>query len=727
MCLSAVMLLVGTTAWALDKVNGVYQIGSADDLKAFTEIVNGGDNDVNAVLTADIDYGITSTQIGVADTDAGAYTGCFDGQGHSITINMFATAAYQSLFKYIGHKGRVRNLVVKGSITTDFKFAAAIAGDCHGTIENCVVDITINSGISGDATHGALVARAMHGSAYYNCLAKVKLVSATSTNCGGIIGWMSGKMSIENCLNIDDFQLETLGSDGGNSATVGRNFNAKLGRAYNVFYLQATGDTDGGIQITEDDLKSGKVCYMLNHDQSDIQWTQNIGEDDYPVPFKTRKQVYCSAATKCDGTTDDANATYSNDASKSGVVTKHELHAGFCGVCEGMNKNVDGITTSNSSCVNSEYKGYWDPHFVERDDQGWYLVRTAEDMLWLAYTEPMFNELPCIKIMNDIDYSEHGFWFNASNWFAGVVDGQNHKITVNIVGEGNLTGLFPQLAGDVRNLWIDGEMSTSRTFGGSIFGETQDDATRGNGHATMNNILSTVTITNTMAGDGTTGGLGGRATKRCYMYNCIFAGKFIADQAHSNGGLVGWSSTATHMANCVQIGEYTCLESSCNTFSRNPGYLTIEGPIYYLNALGDTPADAIQLTDDEVKSGKLAFMLNSGQEGLMWTQQLGIDDFPFPFPTHGQVYAIPSEGFRCDGTPMGNTTYSNDGNAVNIPPHKFNKGFCDVCDVYDPDYLQPNGDGFYELATGRDVAWFAHKVVDGGNTRINGLLTADVD
>ena len=48
-CLSTI------SAYALEPVNGVYQIGSADNLLEFAQIVNAGESDAKAVLTADID------------------------------------------------------------------------------------------------------------------------------------------------------------------------------------------------------------------------------------------------------------------------------------------------------------------------------------------------------------------------------------------------------------------------------------------------------------------------------------------------------------------------------------------------------------------------------------------------------------------------------------------------------------------------------------------------
>ena len=50
MCLMAMMMVVSMSAYALEKVNGVYQIGTADDLEEFATLVNGGEVFANAVL-----------------------------------------------------------------------------------------------------------------------------------------------------------------------------------------------------------------------------------------------------------------------------------------------------------------------------------------------------------------------------------------------------------------------------------------------------------------------------------------------------------------------------------------------------------------------------------------------------------------------------------------------------------------------------------------------------
>ncbi|MCR4592621.1 MAG: hypothetical protein K5672_05640, partial [Bacteroidaceae bacterium] len=80
----AILMAMGMSAYALEKVNGVYQIGTAEDFSAFAELVNGGQRNANAVLTADIDLGATTVQIAIG----GDYAGVFNGAGHTITVNL---------------------------------------------------------------------------------------------------------------------------------------------------------------------------------------------------------------------------------------------------------------------------------------------------------------------------------------------------------------------------------------------------------------------------------------------------------------------------------------------------------------------------------------------------------------------------------------------------------------------------------------------------------------
>jgi hypothetical protein len=88
MCMMAIMMVFSMSAYALDQKDGVYQIGTADDLIAFAELVNGENPYACAVLTADIEKPVDDkSMIGRSGQD---FQGTFDGKGHTIKINLFS-------------------------------------------------------------------------------------------------------------------------------------------------------------------------------------------------------------------------------------------------------------------------------------------------------------------------------------------------------------------------------------------------------------------------------------------------------------------------------------------------------------------------------------------------------------------------------------------------------------------------------------------------------------
>ena len=94
--LAGLFLMTAANAWALDEVDGCYQIGTAQDLVDFATLVNEGKDAANAVLTADIDM------TGVEWTNISVYRGVFDGQGHSITNFNYTTTGDNQGFFAIG-------------------------------------------------------------------------------------------------------------------------------------------------------------------------------------------------------------------------------------------------------------------------------------------------------------------------------------------------------------------------------------------------------------------------------------------------------------------------------------------------------------------------------------------------------------------------------------------------------------------------------------------------
>ena len=432
--LTAIMMVVSMSAYALNKVGEVYQIGTAADLEEFAVLVNDGEVFANAVLTADIDRGIDGTMIG---TETNKYQGTFDGKGHSIKVDMYPDEANAALFQYTGFGAVIQNLKVQGTITTKEKFAAGIVARNYGIIRGCYVDITINSSFAGDATHGGIVAVGMGGCTVENCLAKIAITGETTTNCGGVVGWAEKRTNIVNCLVLsDECTFNYADASNGHSSNIARNegclgsidvekynedpyANRPNGACYNNYVTNQWSDNIATTVVPYDELADGRICYQLNNDQRRIAWVQTIGTNPFPVPAAFGSgQVYASGPTGCDGISTEA-LTYSNTPSNA-VVTAHTFDKyGVCTTC---------------GCFDFHMFEFEDPEKFDQADRS-VLLKTKEDIDkvegWNRIAQGFRLNM---KMVNDIEYiaEESHYIFNPSDWIDGNFNGDGHTMTIEM-------------------------------------------------------------------------------------------------------------------------------------------------------------------------------------------------------------------------------------------------------------------------------------------------------
>ena len=122
--------------------DGVYQIGTADELVWFAKQVNGGSTAISGVLTAEIDLnGFDWTPIG---SSAKKFSGSFDGAGHTIknlTIDYQTVKSgerlYLGLFGYAegtkDNRAAIKNLTVQGSVNAGSEFSV-YSGNVAGVV-----------------------------------------------------------------------------------------------------------------------------------------------------------------------------------------------------------------------------------------------------------------------------------------------------------------------------------------------------------------------------------------------------------------------------------------------------------------------------------------------------------------------------------------------------------------------------------------------------------------
>ena len=252
-----------------------YQIGTAEQLKRFRDIVNGSNGQTPnrgacAVLTADIDLKNeewTPIGIGNGTENNGAtidfpYSGTFDGNGHTISgLNVNYRNKNGGLFCYVMN-ATIKNLTVAGSVTHSSGDGVAYGGivGCadSSTIENCTNRCTVTGnwyagGIVGWSTDSDIIGCANFGN-----------ISSPSFS-GGICGKIGGQndaagidATIRDCYNVGMVSGNYAGGITGQSDS--EDIEILIANCYNVGSLHGS---DGTREIIGDLL--GPTCTTIDN------------------------------------------------------------------------------------------------------------------------------------------------------------------------------------------------------------------------------------------------------------------------------------------------------------------------------------------------------------------------------------------------------------------------------------------------------------------------------
>ena len=270
---SASSTVTGNTTVVANVVFKDISIATKDDWKKFGELVRSGEGKLNARLTADIDLGGDFLKIGSEST---GYSGTFDGQGHTITIDWNGNGGgYIALFPSVTN-ATIKNLRVTGQMTSDSEPLGVFAFEAGGntTFSGCVSDVKITNGDKNDTYCAAgMVLFAGTGSkiTFNDCI--------VAGDINGTVDYVRQNMGGFVCGQADDATCTF-----NNCLYTGTN-NAKGGYAFapkptlnNCYYVNSFANVQGE-RITEKQLTSGEVAYKLQGDRTDsCHWAQVLGE-----------------------------------------------------------------------------------------------------------------------------------------------------------------------------------------------------------------------------------------------------------------------------------------------------------------------------------------------------------------------------------------------------------------------------------------------------------------
>lgn len=573
----AAVMLTATMAWA-DGLSGQgtvadpYLISSVTDWNTFATNINAGTN-ASAYYKLSDSWDNSSnpvtTMVGIYNSanDKHPFTGTFDGNGKTLTVNLTASTNYCAPFECT-NGATFKDLTIAGSITTSQKYAASLSAYNEGTINimNCHSEAIISSTYSGQGMHGGFMGWNSNSATlnFTGCSFRGKMLGSSSTENGGFVGYnnSANKTSYTDCV----FAPTEITMGTNKSYTFDR-----LAKSFNnAYYTQAFGNAQGKLvyadipdnTVYSTVMQDYNLSYYLPVTVSGVRASYiATGSNIHPEP--TVKTADGTVLTK--GT--HYNVTYSSENDKD--AGNYTL-------------TVTGISPySGSQVISYEVKSV-NLNITSANDWNQFATNVNDGNDYSGVTVTLGNNISVSTMVGTSD-----------NRFMGTFDGGNHTITFTKTDAStDDCAPFGYIEGaTIKDLTIAGSITTSAKYGASIAAHTY-------GETNITNCHSTVTITGSNSGDGTHGGFvavnEGSATLN--FDGCSFKGKMLGSNAISNGGFVGYNSgTKINYTDCLFApAEITMSASSSYTFNRNGKNSFTR--TYYTQAFGTAEGEKVYAT-----------------------------------------------------------------------------------------------------------------------------------
>ena len=625
-----------------------YLIESATDWKALAYLVNNGYANFSGKtlkLTADIKLtevystGNSVVMAGVSTSDNTKFRGIFDGDGHTMTLNItdYSDNNYCAPFRYI--KGAtIKNLHVTGSIIKWYeKNAGGLVGKAEGSniIRDCRSSVDISVPTYHDASSGGLIGELRNGNTTQitNCLFDGELRGDFSYKWGGFIGWVAdgNKAVFTNCL----FAPKAVDVQGDDNRTFARRKDGGDLTFVNCYYTRTLGSAQGKqVRTISTDEHVTMTPYGTEENGTEGGITAyNFDGISYNPCIKVGSKVYsCSGngvilSLALNG---EPVANYETDKF---IATPGSLTAlTDYDVLNMPNADVT-ISLAPADFTTGHEGTAADPYLIYTDEQWKMLVSRIHSGKNGGYSGKYF------RLMADITLTEThtsgdsevmvGISKSDDTKFRGEFDGHYHTITLDITdtSDDNYCGLFRYIKdATIKSLHVRGTIKkTKAKYVGGLVGVAEG----------LNNTISTcrssVDIQFNKDGDVTSGGfIGGLRGERVEnpkeRYNdpttytdpvttltdCLFDGKLQGANAYCWGGFVGWVAeyNTANFKNCLFNPEQVSIDmndknDNSRTFARKHANATVDVTnCYYKTLLKE--AEEYTLDASEYSNGYLA-------------------------------------------------------------------------------------------------------------------------
>ena len=718
-------------------------IASKEDWKAFCNRVNSGQTTLNAKMTADVDLGSEIVMAGTEDLNSPSfnaffyYTGTFDGQGHTLSFNWNAGKDNQIAPFWCVKDATIKNLRTQGKITKKGYGLSGMVYIASGTttITGCISDVDITGGNGGwNASRAAGMVQAVGYQASVHitdCLVKGSITDNADESYRAMAGFVfsnSGTYTLTRCLYVGKNNADNSNNNCYTFAPT--NTSGATTTLNNCHYLNPCGKAQGD-KITEEQLRNGYIAYKLQKGRESQVWGQTLGTDNEPLPttdatkrvyevkFVYNGEVKATRYANRGGnvgtlpTPQEILGTAYNAANSYRLVFAEGFYAEYP-IYADRTVAVDVIVNNMCEIATKEdWNKFGD------------FVRSGEGNLNARLTADLNLSTDILKIGSE------------STSYSGTFDGQGHTITVDWNGNGGgYFALFPFVTdATIKNLRVTGKMTTDVPMG--VFSYLAGGTT------TYEHCVSDVRITS-----GDENSSYSAAGMVCAAYNegkitfkdCIVAGDLNGTTDNSKQNMGGFV--------CSQADDATCTFDNClytGTNNSKGGYTFAPNPTlnncYYLNPCGKAQGE--QVTAERLKSGEMAKLLQGDRTENVWGQTLGTDTIPQP--TDDATKRVYEVKFVYNGEVKA-TRYATNGQSIHggLPTAQDLLGT-----GYNPHYYYAIAfaDGFnasttvtadrqvtvsitekdcYEIASKENWKEFC-VLVNGGQTKLNAKMTADVD
>ncbi len=578
-----------------------YDIGTADELYAFAQIVNNGNNTINGELTADITVNQNVlTEDGELNGDGSnfrgwtpigkgmhKYKGTFDGGEHTVRGLFFNDSSinYVGLFGDVDDGGRVQNVGVVDSYISANYYVGGVVGysNDYSVVMNCYNTGTVTGighyigGVVGYSINHSTVRDcynegAISGGIYVGGVVGLSVIAVDcynagivdgGDNVGGVIG-VNG-ISVSGCYNIGTGTVYGSNYVGG---VVGNNFyrDSIVTNCYNTSTGIVDGSSDVGGVVG---VNSGTVMNCYNTDTV-IGYGASvggvIGDSDGTV-------ANCYYLNGC--ATDGDDVTQFGIGSKTVGSTTADVTGQTTSKTDDWFASGEACTAVGYHCGVSAANGFcdlcgYDPATLNAE--GYYEISNGGQLFWFGNYINTVDRTANAVLTADIDLEGKALSpiGKAANKYAGVFDGQGHTISnfnMTITGAGNW-GLFGYATGEgtvIKNFSISGDVTTALTSNVDVQYGVVGQA---DGTAEIRNVHSSVNLTSNDAYQkkyfgGIVGRTGNITVDMCSFNGTLSLGSNTLDCV---GGIVGYvyNGKTAGISNCGFYGDIDTTYSGGN-------------------------------------------------------------------------------------------------------------------------------------------------------------------